>query len=164
MTAPLRILARLSLAAAILCLAACAIPVPDAADLDEHDAIFRERYRPRYDELERQRAAGQLAETEYVVRKQELDDFVHQEAVKAAWTKHSLAESDRKSTGLPTPAAPVEVSAGGGGIDGNSFYKPFNDRYNSQSGSQGFGSSAGRFPGSGYAPGSSIRGNTGGSF
>ncbi len=164
MTSSSRKLARFFLAIAALCLAACATPLPDALAIDEHDAIFRQRYQHSYDELEQQRSSGQLADSEYRVRKEALDEFVHQEAVKAAWTKHSLAESDRKATGLPTPASPVEVGAGGGGIDGNSFYRPFNDRYGSQSGMQNYGSSSGRFPGSGYAPGSSIRGNQGGLF
>lgn len=136
--------------------------IPTVADLDRNQQRFLALAKPEFDELERRRSSGALTQEQYNAEKSRLEYRVHQRAVDAAWTAHSLAESDRKATGIPTPDRPVANPVGtqGGSVSGQgSFYQSHNDQYGSQA---GFGASGSLS--SGYQSGGSILGNRGGAF
>ncbi|MCB1226127.1 MAG: hypothetical protein KDK99_09985 [Verrucomicrobiales bacterium] len=99
------------LTAVTLCATSCQSTLPTAADLDAYKVTFQQRAQPQYDELERQRASGAVDEYEYQARKQALDNQVQKNARDAAWARHDLAQSERKSMGLPTPDQPVAITA-----------------------------------------------------
>lgn len=133
--------------------------IPTAADLDRRATHFRTLAQPQYDQLERDRSSGVLTQDQYVMEKAALDERVREKAVDAAWSVHSLAESDRRSQGIPTPDAPREITpnSAGAGLFGGGFYRPRNDPYSN-------GQTNSPRGGSGYTPGSSIIGRTGRTF
>lgn len=112
-------------------LAACGgSTLPSAASLTEHMRQLRQQAQPEFDALERERAAGTLSAAAYAERKAALEQRVGEDARDAAWARHSLAESERKALGLPTPDQPLAIVApnallgGAGGVNG-SMYRPF---------------------------------------
>lgn len=125
--------------------------IPSAADLDKNNQRFLALAKPEFDDLDRRRANGALSQADYEREKASLEYRVQQRAVDAAWTAHSLAESDRKATGIPTPEHPQSITAGGAQ---GTLYQSHNDQYG---GSQaGFGASGSMS--SGQLPGGSILG------
>ena len=130
--------------------------VPDAAELDNLHAGLRAKAQYYYDLLDARKARGEISSTEYDVGKDKLDRWVWEQAKDAAWRNHSLAESQRRSLGIPTPDAPQQISlqqgdTGIGTGGGGSFYRPSNQLYGSQMGGAG---AANPMTGSGYSPGS----------
>jgi|GEM_PF-3060438 len=108
--------------------------LPTADSLTANAQILREQARPEFEELDRRRAAGSLSEGDYQAEKAALEKRISNGARDAAWSRHQLAESERKALGLPTPDAPQVViapnaligGAGGGGVSGGgSLYRPF---------------------------------------
>jgi hypothetical protein len=134
------------LSAALLCvLASCASSTMDStptiAQLDAYERVVRGRYQASYDALAKQRAEGRISKQEYDDMKRRLDSKVAEEVNDAAWNKHFLAESERKSDGVPTPDQPVALNPGA--IGGDSFYRPSNQNFGQvagQAGSAGLGS------------------------
>ena len=104
--------------------------LPSAESLTEHMRQLRQQAQPEFDALERERAAGRLSAEAYAERTVALEQRIGEDARDAAWTRHSLAQSERKALGLPTPDQPVAIVApnallgGAGGSDG-SLYRPF---------------------------------------
>lgn len=133
--------------------------MPTAADLDRNYQRFRAAAQPQFDDLERRRKSGAISQADYEKEKADLEYRVQRQSTDAAWTAHSLAESDRKSTGIPTPDKPVQAplgAMGGGASDSGSFYRSHNDQYG---GSQNYGAGArmgGLSPG--YQGGGSVLG------
>lgn len=135
-------------------LASCATTtmdsIPTVAELNAYEKVVRGRYQPVYDELEHKRATGAISKAEYAEQKQRLDSKVAEAVNNAAWNKHYLAESERKSDGVPTPDQPVALSAGqvgGSNMTGaissggmGSFYRPSYQNYGAVT---GMGGSAG---------------------
>lgn len=118
--------------------------IPTVADLDRNQQRFLALAKPEFDELERKRSTGAINQEQYAAEKSQLEYRVQQRAIDAAWTAHSLAESDRKATGIPTPDRPVSNPVGtqGGSVSGQgSFYQSHNDTYGSQAGFGASGSS-----------------------
>jgi len=118
--------------------------IPTAAELSAYERVIRARLQPEYDALEKQRASGKINQATYVEHKRRLDAKVSEDVNNAAWQKHFLAESERKSDGVPTPDAPVALHASTSG--GESFYRPSNQNFGQvtgQAGSAGFGSLSG---------------------
>lgn len=119
--------------------------IPTIAELNAYEKVVRDRYQTQYDELERKRASGALSKTDYAEQKRWLDSKVAEAVNNAAWNKHYLAESERKSDNVPTPDNPVALSSGlvGGGIGGissggmGSFYSPSYQNYGAVSGMGG---------------------------
>ncbi|MFC5455277.1 hypothetical protein [Prosthecobacter fluviatilis] len=143
------------LLAALLCglLASCASrtmdSIPTLADLNAYEKVVRARYQGMYDELDKKRASGAISKADYEEEKRRLDSKVAESVNNAAWNKHYLAESERKSDGVPTPDQPVVLTAGqvGGSMIGavgsggmGSFYTPSYQNYGAVS---GMGGSAG---------------------
>lgn len=143
------------LLAALLCglLASCASrtmdSIPTLADLNAYEKVVRARYQGMYDELDKKRASGAISKADYEEEKRRLDSKVAESVNNAAWNKHYLAESERKSDGVPTPDQPVALHAGqvGGSMVGavgsggmGSFYTPSYQNYGAVS---GMGGSAG---------------------
>ena len=133
--------------------------IPTAADLDMRAAHIRTLDQPRYDQLERDRNSGVLTQSQYEMETAALDQRVREKAVDSAWSAHSLAESDRRGQGIPTPDAPQAISPNQqvGGLFGGGFYQARNDPFTSGQGNSPRG-------GSGFMPGSSIIGRSGRNF
>lgn len=131
--------------------------IPTTQDLERYHEQSRQLAQPQFDDLERRRADGRLSEVEYAAQKAALENYVQDQAVAAAWRRHALAESDRKSLGLPTPdrpqAPPVNEAGTGGG-----FYQPYNQQYG------GIQTNPNPLSPSGYIPGGNVMGNRGRSF
>lgn len=129
------------LAPVILALSAAALlsncetsSLPTAESLSAGAKVLREQARPEFEELDRKRAMGLLSEEEYQGSRAALEKRISDDARDAAWSRHFLAESERKANGLPTPDAPQAIGApnalaggvGGGGVSGDgSLYRPF---------------------------------------
>lgn len=121
--------------------------LPTAAAIDDLTAQVRQQEQPRFDDLERRRAAGLISEADYLAEKAALEKRVTDRVSDMAWTRHFLDQSERKATGLPTPDRPVainppNVSGGGGGV-GGSLYRPFTQQ------AQGVWNQGGSFGGGG---------------
>ncbi|WP_395737494.1 hypothetical protein [Prosthecobacter sp.] len=124
--------------------------IPTLAELSAYENVVRARYQHLYDELEHKRSSGAISKADYEEQKRRLDNKVAEGVNNAAWNKHYLAESERKSDGVPTPDNPVALSpgqVGGTGIGGSvgsggmgSFYRPSYQNYGAVS---GMGGSAG---------------------
>ncbi len=126
--------------------------IPTLAELNAYEKVIRARYQVMYDELDRKRASGSISKEEYAEQKRYLDSKVAESVNNAAWNKHYLAESERKSDGVPTPDHPVALHAGlvggnsmtsGGAVSSGgmgSFYQPSYQNYGAVS---GMGGSAG---------------------
>lgn len=123
--------------------------IPTLADLNAYEKVVRSRYQVMYDELDRKRASGAISKADYEEEKRRLDSKVSESVNNAAWNKHYLAESERKSDGVPTPDQPVALQAGqvGGNMMGavgsggmGSFYQPSYQNYGAVT---GMGGSAG---------------------
>jgi hypothetical protein len=124
--------------------------IPTLAELNAYEKVVRSRYQGMYDGLEKKRASGAISKADYEEEKRRLDSKVAESVNNAAWNKHYLAESERKSDGVPTPDQPVALSAGqvgGSGMSGavgsggmGSFYRPSYQNYGAVT---GMGGSAG---------------------
>ena len=115
--------------------------VPTVAELESYERVVKARYQGAYAELERRRASGRISQEDYLQEKRYLDSTVNSEVNDAAWKKHSLAESERKADGVPTPDAPVALNSHT--PVAGSFYQPMNQNYGQvmgQGGSAGLGS------------------------
>lgn len=114
--------------------------IPTLADLNAYEKVVRARYQFMYDELEKKRASGALSKADYAEEKHRLDSKVAESVNNAAWNKHYLAESERKSDGVPTPDQPVALNSVQATAGGNSFYRPSYQNYGAVT---GMGGSAG---------------------
>ncbi|MFZ2277738.1 MAG: hypothetical protein WAW39_08060 [Prosthecobacter sp.] len=114
--------------------------IPTLADLNAYEKVVRARYQVMYDELEKKRASGALSKADYAEEKHRLDSKVAENVNNAAWNKHYLAESERKSDGVPTPDQPVALNSVQVTQGGNSFYSPSYQNYGAVT---GMGGSAG---------------------
>jgi hypothetical protein len=125
--------------------------IPTLAELNAYEQVVRARYQVLYNELEQKRSSGAISKTEYAEQKHRLDSKVAESVNNAAWNKHFLAESERKSDNVPTPDHPVALSPGlvggtsmtAGAISSGgmgSFYRPSYQNYGAVS---GMGGSAG---------------------
>ncbi|MDI1315484.1 hypothetical protein [Prosthecobacter sp.] len=129
--------------------------IPTLAELNAYEQVVRSRYQATYDELEKKRASGAISKADYAEEKHRLDSKVAESVNNAAWNKHYLAESERKSNGVPTPDQPVALNPGqvGGNTVGSvgsggmgSFYMPSYQNYGAvtgMGGSAGMGSMRG---------------------
>ena len=106
--------------------------IPSAADLDRYHEKYRAIAQPHFDELERQRASGQLTQAAYEMEKESLEGRVQQQAVDAAYSAHQLAQSDRRAHDLPTADRRQDIPNAQGSASG-SFYQSHNDRYGGSS-------------------------------
>jgi len=114
--------------------------IPTVAELNAYEKVVRARFQSQYDELERRRTSGAISKTEYAEQKHWLDSKVAESVNNAAWNKHYLAESERKSDGVPTPDQPVALNSAT--TQGGGFYNPSYQNYGAISG-MGVGGSAG---------------------
>ena len=125
--------------------------IPTLAELNAYEQVIRARYQVLYDELEHKRSSGAISKTEYAEQKHRLDSKVAESVNNAAWNKHFLAESERKSDNVPTPDHPVALNPGqvggtsmtSGAISSGgmgSFYRPSYQNYGAVT---GMGGSAG---------------------
>lgn len=120
--------------------------VPSVAELNAYEKVVRAKYQGMYDELDKRRASGAISKAQYDEDKHRLDAKITAAVNDAAWNKHFLAESERKSDGVPTPDQPVILAAGqvGGMMGGSvgsggmgSFYRPSYMNYGAVAGMSG---------------------------
>ena len=135
-------------------LASCATTtmdsIPTLAELNAYEKVIRARYQVVYDELDKKRSSGAISQAEYEDQKRRLDSKVSESVNNAAWNKHYLAESERKSDGVPTPDNPVRLNPGLVGVSYmtgavssgpiGSFYRPSYQNFGAVT---GMGGSAG---------------------
>ncbi len=125
--------------------------IPTLAELNAYEKVVRARYQVMFDELEKKHASGAISKAEYEQQKRWLNSKVAESVNNAAWNKHYLAESERKSDNVPTPDHPVALTSGLVGGNGmmagaissggmGSFYRPSYQNYGAVS---GMGGSAG---------------------
>ncbi len=124
--------------------------IPTLAELNSYEQVVRARYQVLYNELDQKLSSGAISKVEYAEQKRRLDSKVAGSVNNAAWNKHYLAESERKSDDVPTPDHPVALRpglVGGGSVSGSvgsggmgSFYRPSYQNYGAVS---GMGGSAG---------------------
>ena len=112
---------------AILCLScvallSCGTTMPTASQMDLLESQVRQEEEPEYVRLMQMRSAGQLSPGEYEVQKQALDRRVQNKVDNMVWSRHALAQSHRKSQGLPTPDQPVSNLPPGVGTVQGSIY------------------------------------------
>jgi hypothetical protein len=134
--------------------------IPDARDLETYRASAAVVFKNERAALEQQRAAGSITPEEYQRQLAALELRIDQRATDAAWTRHALAEAERKIMGIPTPDAPQMIAvpqAGSsqGGTPTQGTYRRFNEQ------DMGFSANAptAREFFRGYTPGGSVRGN-----
>lgn len=114
--------------------------IPTLAELNAYEKVVRARYQTLYDELDYKRSHGTISKADYEEEKRKLDSKVAESVNNAAWNKHYLAESERKSNGVPTPDQPVALNSSRAALGGNSFYLPSYQNYGAVT---GMGGSAG---------------------
>jgi hypothetical protein len=103
-------------------LVSCQNTMPTAQMLDAEEGRLRQQHQGRYADLSAQQSSGQLTAAEYAEAKLELDKSIRNEADNLAWSRHALAQTERKAQGLPTPDAPVQMAApGAGGVNGSLY-------------------------------------------
>lgn len=110
--------------AGVISLAASCITntVPTAAQLDAYERQLKAAAQPEYAELEQQRASGQLTESGYESARHQLDQRIQNQVDTMAWSRHALAQSERKAMGIPTPDQPVANPPPGVGQTHGSLY------------------------------------------
>ena len=108
------------LAAAVL--VSCESTAPTVEQLDALEAKVRSEHREDYALLEQQRAAGQMTADEYAVEHAALEKRVQNKVDTMLWTRHSLAQSELKANGIPTPDKPVDLAPPGVGTAQGSLY------------------------------------------
>ena len=86
--------------------------IPTLAELNSYEQVVRARYQVLYNELDQKLSSGAISKVEYAEQKRRLDSKVAGSVNNAAWNKHYLAESERKSDDVPTPDHPVALRPG----------------------------------------------------
>lgn len=113
----------------------CTSTIPDAAQLDQYQALLRQRAEPEFAALRQQRETGQITQAAYDAEIKRLDQRIARQADGLAWSRHNMAESQKKALGIPTPDRPVANTPPIPGINsGGSLYQPATQQFNSQAG------------------------------
>lgn len=110
------------LPALALVLAACESTVPTVAQMEALEQRVRAEHQPEYAELASFRASGQMSAEQHADAVAALDKKVRNKVDNMLWNRHSLAQSERKSLGLPTPDRPVQIDAPVAGQINGSLY------------------------------------------
>lgn len=101
-----------------LTLSACT-SAPTKADFARYDAIYRAQAQPELEQLERDRAAGNLTADQYADRKRTIEDGIADAATQAVFTNHqlnTLPPGDKDVFARPHGITGSRtVSSGGGG-------------------------------------------------
>lgn len=157
-------MSRLLTAALFTLLSACTTSsLPTAETLTQATQQLRQQAQPEFDELDRLRAAGSLSQEDYIASKAGLDKRIADAARQSAWTRHFLAQSERKALGLPTPDQPIAINppnammggaAGGSVIGDGTLYRPFTQQ---SQGAAGLNFNGGFLPSAGTMNNASTR-------
>jgi hypothetical protein len=110
------------LPALALMLAACVSTVPTVAQMEALEQKMRAEHQPEYAELASLRASGQMSAEQHADAVAALDTKVRTKVDNMLWNRHNLAQSERKSLGLPTPDRPVQIDAPVAGQINGSLY------------------------------------------
>jgi hypothetical protein len=151
----------LTLALALASLVSCTTnsSIPNARRMDRYHQSAAELMKPERAALDAKRASGALSQSEYETELVALERRIASRATDAAWTRHALAESERRMTGIPTPDAPIAIqvptAGGSGALPTQGTYRRFNEQDVGFSNSQQVANDFFR----GYTPGGSVRGN-----
>jgi hypothetical protein len=158
------IMPRLLLVALVTLFSSCASSsLPTADSLTRATQQLRQQAQPEFDELDRQRAAGSLSQEDHAASKAALEKRIADDARQSAWTRHFLAQSERKALGLPTPDQPVAITppnammggaAGGTVIGDGTLYRPFTQQ---SQGAAGLNFNGGFLPSAGTMNNASTR-------
>jgi len=111
----------LLLLAALLC--ACeSTTMPTPEQMDALAAKVRAERNDDYAALEQARATGRVNALEYQTERAALDKSVQDKVDTMLWSRHALAQSERKANKLPTPDQPIDNPAPGAGNIQGSLY------------------------------------------
>jgi hypothetical protein len=106
----------------VLTLAACESTVPTSAQLDALEQTVRAEHQSEYAELASLRASGRISAEQHAESVESLDKKVRNKVDTMLWSRHNLAQSERKSLGIPTPDQPVQLDAPTAGQINGSLY------------------------------------------
>jgi hypothetical protein len=116
---------RLLLAPAALLAAACSSTLPTATDMEHYYAEAEKSAQRDINRLAALRENGRISTQEYNKRETAIKDSIPKRASELAWARHELTQSEMRGMSIPTPEAPVGITAPGGrgsGAEG-SFYR-----------------------------------------
>jgi len=132
---------------ALLAITACAMlascasstmdSIPTEAQMENFKLTARRSLTQEYMSLAEQRQTGILTNDQYNAELAKLEDRVVSFAHSLAWQSHNMAESQRKSMGIPTPDAPVSLGVpnmGASGSGGGASYQSALNNFNSAGG------------------------------
>lgn len=105
-------------------LASCQSTIPDQADLarfEEQATVMAQR---QIGLLDKQLAAGEITQEQHDRSVAAIQADIPRRAHDLAWTRHELAESEKRALGVPTGDAPMGVRSPGLGQVHDSFYRP----------------------------------------
>lgn len=105
-----------------LLLTACESTLPTVEQLDSLEARVRQERQADYAALERQRASGEITAQDYEMQRASLDKAVRDKVDTMVWSRHALAQSERKANGIPTADQPVDNPPPMAGQIANSLY------------------------------------------
>ncbi|HSJ02357.1 MAG: hypothetical protein ACAI34_05535 [Verrucomicrobium sp.] len=119
----------LLLATAVACLLpSCAdLPYntkPTASDMDRFYKRAEERANEQIAILDQQKAQGKMTQEQYDVRVTAAKNRIGQNANEMAWARHELADSQKRSLGIPTGDTTQDVTVPSS-AGSESFYKPY---------------------------------------
>ena len=110
----------LSLLVAVLC--SCHSTLPTVADLDHFYKEAERRANVQIEKLAQQRNSGQMGQEEFDYRAQIIRDDIPRKASEMAWTRHDMAETEKRALGIPTGGNTANISAPQvGGIQGSLY-------------------------------------------
>lgn len=131
---------------ALLAITACAMlascasstmdSIPTEAQMENFKLTARRGLAQEYMSLAEQRQTGILTNDQYNAELAKLEDRVVSFAHSLAWQSHNMAESQRKSMGIPTPDAPVSLGVPnmGAGSGGDASYQSALNNFNAAGG------------------------------
>jgi hypothetical protein len=139
--------------------------MPSQKDLDRYRRAATVLFQGEMDTLEAERAAGRMSQEDYEFNKADIEQRIIARAADAAWTKHAMAETQRKIRGIPTPDAPQSIpvptaGSAAGGLPNQGTYRRFNDADIGYS----TGGQVAREFFRGYTPGQGMRGKGANTF
>jgi hypothetical protein len=96
--------------------------MPTPEQLDQLEKQVRAEHHSQYADLARQHSTGQMSAEQYAASLAVLDKRVRNKVDTMVWSRHHLAQSERKSVGMPTPDAPVQLEPPAAGQVNGSLY------------------------------------------
>ncbi|MFZ4594345.1 MAG: hypothetical protein ACOYOF_08815 [Verrucomicrobiaceae bacterium] len=100
--------------------------MPTATTMDRYYQKAEQMAESQIAALEVKRQSGEISQAEYDSKVQAIRAGIPNQASELAWARHEIAESEKRSLGIPTGDHPVRIAVpGGSGLGASeSFYRP----------------------------------------